>query len=116
MLRNRGIRTKLLAVLAFPTVVLLIGASLVAAQGFARAGRAASVERLARDAGVIGDVVWSLHAERGQAVAVSSGKATPKTMKPLYAATDRNLMKARDFIGKIDIASLSPAATEAVAA
>jgi HAMP domain-containing protein len=116
MLRNRGIRTKLLAVLAFPTVVLLIGASLVAAQGFARAGRAASVERLARDAGVIGDVVWSLHAERSQAVAVSSGSAPAKTMKPLYAATDRNLLKAWVFIGKIDIASLSPAATEAVAA
>ncbi|MGN6611875.1 MAG: hypothetical protein ACTHLJ_08860, partial [Angustibacter sp.] len=72
MLRNRGIRTKLLAVLALPIVVLMIGAAVVATAGFARAGQAAKVERLASGANGLGDLVLRLHQERTLSLQVVS--------------------------------------------
>src|SRR5436190_1285139 len=50
MLRNRGIRTKLLAVLALPVAVLLVAAVAVSALQLRSAARAAQVERLAAGA------------------------------------------------------------------
>ena len=88
MLRNRGIRTKLLAVLALPIVVLIIGAAFISAQGFTRAGQAAKVEKLADGAGSLGDLIMRLHQERTLSLAAVRGKGNPKQLAQLKGAQE----------------------------
>ncbi len=119
MLRNRGIRTKLLAVLALPIVVLMIGAAVVATAGFARAGQAAKVEKLASGANGLGDLVLRLHQERTLALQVVNGTANGNKVNELklaQVATNVALLETRNFVNSLDLSSLSKEAVAAVAA
>ncbi len=119
MLRNRGIRTKLLAVLALPIVVLMIGAAVISTQGFARAGQAAKVEKLAAGAGSLGDLVVRIHQERILALQVISGRANGNKvaeLKRAQGATDLTLQETREFVNSLDLGSLSQESVDAVKA
>src|SRR6478752_4608611 len=119
MLRNRGIRTKLLAVLALPIVVLIIGAAVISAQGFTRAAQAAKVEKLANGGSALGDLIMRLHQERTLAVRVASGTATPEQIKALKGAeagTDKAVHDTRTFVQSLSLSSLSHEAIAAVGA
>jgi signal transduction histidine kinase len=119
MLRNRGIRTKLLAVLALPIVVLIIGATFISAQGFTRAAQAGKVEKLANGADSLGQLIMRLHQERNLAVQVASANKTPEQVKQLAAAqkaTDTAVHDTRTFVQSLSLRSLSQEAIAAVAA
>ncbi len=116
MLRNRGIRSKLLAAMALPTAVLLVAALVLSGQAFLRARQAANVKKLAVGAPVIGALVKSVQAEALQAVAVRDGTQLATTLAPVQAATDKNLKAANAFISGVNIKGLSPAAVAAVTA
>ncbi|MGL5857576.1 MAG: nitrate- and nitrite sensing domain-containing protein [Angustibacter sp.] len=116
MLRDRGIRTKLLAVLALPVIVLMVGVTVLSVTTFKNASRAATVEQLARQGAVFGDLVDSLNAERATSIDLLSGEASRATLKRARAATDRNLAAVDQFYRTVDLASVSSRAAEVVAA
>ena len=64
MLRNLGIRSKLLAVLAVPMLVLIIGASVVSLQAVNAAKDARQVRAIADGARSFSALVAALQAER----------------------------------------------------
>ena len=73
MLRNLGIRSKLLAVLAVPMLVLLIGAAVVSLQAVNTAKDARQVRAIADGAQSFSALVSALQAERRVSQAKLSG-------------------------------------------
>ena len=73
MLRNLGIRSKLLAVLAVPMLVLLLGAGWISAQAVGRANDAAQVRDIAGGAPRFSALVQALQAERRVSVGKLQG-------------------------------------------
>ena len=78
MLRNLGIRSKILAVLALPVVVLLLAATIIAGGAVADARRAVEVEKLASQAPGLTQLIRGLQAERALSTAQLSGAPAPQ--------------------------------------
>ncbi|WP_426564451.1 nitrate- and nitrite sensing domain-containing protein [Angustibacter sp. McL0619] len=100
-------------------MVLIIGATVISAQGFTRAAQAAKVEKLANGGSALGSLILRLHQERTLAVQVSAGTATPEQIKQLkgaQAGTDKAVMETRAFVQSLSLSSLSQEAIQAVAA
>jgi signal transduction histidine kinase len=116
MLRNRGIRSKLLAVLALPIVVLMIGAGVVSAQAFSAASRSVKIAQLAEGASNLNALIAALDAERSQALAITGRVGSPKSYLVAQHQTDAARKQVDAFISSIDLASVSPASVSAVQA
>ncbi|MGN6611087.1 MAG: nitrate- and nitrite sensing domain-containing protein, partial [Angustibacter sp.] len=94
-------------------------AAVVATAGFARAGQAAKVERLASGANGLGDLVLRLHQERTLSLQVVSGTANGNKVNELklaQVATNVALLETRNFVNSLDLSSLSQEAVAAVGA
>src|SRR5215218_2546561 len=115
MLRNRGIRTKLLGLLALPVVLLMVAAVAVSALQLRGAARAAQVERLASGAGALGALVSDLQAERSVSQAALDRKPVHAELRSARRATDAALVRVRAVLADVQPASSSPQATAAVA-
>src|SRR4051794_33493026 len=115
MLRNRGIRTKLLALLALPVVLLLVAAVAVSALQLRSAAQAAQVERLASGAGTLGVLVSALQAERSVSQAALDHKPVDAELRIARRATDAALLRVRTVLADVHPTSLSAQATAAVA-
>jgi signal transduction histidine kinase len=116
MLRNQGIRTKLLAVLALPIVALIVMATLVSLQTFDRARQASEVQKLAQGADTLGQLVTAIQSERSISAQLLDKKPVEAEVAKARTTTDAALLKTRALIGSVDIHTLSPQAVAAVAA
>jgi signal transduction histidine kinase len=116
MLRNQGIRTKLLAVLALPIVALIVMATLVSLQTFDRARQASEVQKLAQGADTLGQLVTAIQSERSISAQLLDKKPVGDQVAKARKNTDAALLKTRALIGSVDITTLSPQAVAAVAA
>ena len=116
MLRNQGIRTKLLAVLALPIVALIVMATLVSLQTFDQARQAGEVQKLAQGADTLGQLVTAIQSERSITAQLLDKKPVEAQVATARKATDEALLKTRALIGSVDVGTLSPQAVAAVAA
>lgn len=114
MLRNQGIRTKLLAVLALPIVALIVMATLVSLQTFSTARKAGEVEKLAQGADTVGELVSAIQAERSISAQLLEKKPVAEQVKKARQNTDQALLKTRSLLASVDIKGLSPQAVAAV--
>jgi signal transduction histidine kinase len=115
MLRNQGIRTKLLAVLALPIVALIVVATLVSLQTFSQARKASEVEKLAQGADTVGELVSAIQSERSISAQLLEKKPVADQVKKARQNTDQALLKTRSLLASVDIKALSPQAVAAVA-
>ena len=116
MLRNQGIRTKLLAVLALPIVALIVMATIVSLQTSGQARQASEVQKLAQGADTLGQLVTAIQSERSISAQLLDKKPVEAEVAKARKATDAALLKTRALIGSVDITTLSPQAVAAVAA
>jgi HAMP domain-containing protein len=116
MLRNQGIRTKLLAVLALPIVALIVMATLVSLQTSGQARQASEVQKLAEGADTLGQLVTAIQSERSISAQLLDKKPVGEQVAKARKSTDAALLKTRALIGSVDISTLSPQAVAAVAA
>ncbi len=116
MLRNIGIRSKILAVLALPVLVLLLAAGIISGGAVSDARRAGQVEILAGQAGDLTQLVRGLQAERALSVAVLSGDAGARpALDEVRGRIDVGLAQVRDAVGGVDLDQIDPSVAEAVA-
>jgi signal transduction histidine kinase len=115
MLRNLGIRSKLLAVLAVPMLVLVLGAAVVSLQAVNAASDARQVRAISDGARSFSDLVTALQAERR----VSQAKLTNDytlggSLKSMRKQTDAAAKATDDLTNRIGLAKLSPEAAKAL--
>ena len=116
MLRNLGIRSKLLAVLAVPMLVLLIGASVVSLQAISTAKDARQVRAIADGARSFSALVAALQAERRVSEAKLQGDDTLGDQLPAIRQQSNSAAATTDALtGRIGLAQLSPEAAKALA-
>ena len=117
MLRDAGVRTKLLAVLAIPTLLLVVATSLLVGTQVTAAGRAGQVKALTDVAVQVNRVVHSLQEERSATLAYlqdpKSGSNARMTGQRQY--TDQQLGTLRSVVAESSIDSMAPAVQAAVA-
>jgi HAMP domain-containing protein len=118
MLRNLGIRSKLLALVAVPMALLLAVSLVVVAGARSQAVRAQQVEDLIGASALLDQTVHSLQAERTATVAfVLAGRKDPDGLLALARTkTDASLTAVRAAIKGTDFASISPSLAAGVAA
>ncbi|HET8614697.1 MAG TPA: nitrate- and nitrite sensing domain-containing protein [Actinomycetales bacterium] len=116
MLRNQGIRTKLLAVLALPIVALIVMAMVVSLQTFGEARKASEVEKLAKGADTLGQLVTAIQSERSISAQLLEKKPVAEQVKKARQTTDQALVRTRGLLAGVDITQLSPQAVAAVGA
>lgn len=115
MLRNIGIRSKILAVLALPVIVLIVAASVISGSVFADASRSQKVSDLATSAGSFSQLIRGLQAERTLTTAAVMGDDEAATRLPsVRAQVDAGIATVGELIVDSDIASLSPEAGLAI--
>ena len=115
MLHNQGIRAKLLAILSLPIAALTIVTGVVSLQAFEQARKASQVEQMAVGSTAIGGLVSSLQTERSVSVAYLDKRAAAADLAKARAATDLALQRLGALIGAVDLSTLSPQASAAVA-
>ncbi len=116
MLRNLGIRSKLLAVLAVPMLVLLIGASVVSLQAISTAKDARQVRAIADGARSFSALVAALQAERRVSEAKLQGDDTLGDQLPAIRQQSNSAAATTDALtSRIGLAQLSPEAAKALA-
>lgn len=117
MLRNLGIRSKLLAVLAVPLIVLIALSSIVVAGAAQTAQRADRVRQLTAAAGLLDQYVHELQRERSlTATYLATGNARVKSeLDAQRKVTTQRLLAVRAAVSKAPIAAVSPTFAAAVA-
>ncbi|HEX5532175.1 MAG TPA: nitrate- and nitrite sensing domain-containing protein [Actinomycetales bacterium] len=115
MLRNLGIRSKILAVLALPVVVLLLAATIIAGGAVADARRAVEVEKLAAQAPGLTQLIRGLQAERALSTAQLSGSPAPQ-LEEVRKQVSGGLQAVRGGIADIKLDRIDDGAAQAVAA
>ncbi|HEX5511986.1 MAG TPA: nitrate- and nitrite sensing domain-containing protein, partial [Actinomycetales bacterium] len=115
MLRNLGIRSKILAVLALPVVVLLLAATIIAGGAVVDARRAAEVEKLAAQAPGLTKLIRGLQAERALSTARLSGAPAPE-LEEVRKQVSGGLEAVRGGIADIKLDRIDEGAAQAVAA
>ncbi|MGL4174239.1 MAG: nitrate- and nitrite sensing domain-containing protein [Actinomycetota bacterium] len=100
MLRNRGIRTKLIAVLALPVIVLMIGAALLSIESFQQASQAARVEKLTRQGEAFSKLADALNAERTTSLAVVRGDIPDAALPVVRATTNESLAAVNKLVAE----------------
>lgn len=113
MLRNQGIRTKLLAVLALPIVALIVLATVVSLQAFGQARKAGEVEKMSTGADTLGELVTAIQSERSISAQLLEKKPVASQVTQARKQTDAALVRVRGLLGSVDIARLSPQAVAA---
>jgi signal transduction histidine kinase len=116
MLRNLGIRSKLLAVLAVPMLVLIVGAGVVSLQAVNTARDARQVRAIADGAQSFSALVSALQAERRVSEAKLQGDDTLGDQLPkIRQATNSAAATTDALTSRIGLAQLSPEAAKALA-
>ena len=116
MLRNIGIRSKILAVLALPVLVLLLAATVISVGAVNDARRAAQVEALSGQAAGLTQLVRGLQAERALTGQVLAGDESARPMlEEVRAKVSAGIDQVRGGVGQVDVQLLSGAAAAAVA-
>ena len=117
MLRDAGVRTKLLAVLAIPTALLIIVTSLLVAGQVASARRAGHVSAITSVAIQVNRVVHSLQQERSATLEYlqDPSAGNKAAMKGQRQYTNQQLAALRDLIATSPVDQMSPAVRAAVA-
>ncbi len=116
MLRNLGIRSKLLAVLAVPMLVLIIGAGVVSLQAVNSARDARQVRAIADGAQSFSALVSALQAERRVSEAKLQGDDTLGDQLPKIRQVTNSAAATTDALTSgIGLAQLSPEAAKALA-
>ncbi len=113
MLRNQGIRTKLLAVLALPIVALIVLATVVSLQAFGQARKAGEVEKMSTGADTLGELVTAIQSERSISAQLLEKKPVASQVTQARKQTDAALVRVRGLLGSVDVARLSPQAVAA---
>lgn len=117
MLRDAGVRTKLLAVLTIPTLLLVLVTGLLVGGQVGEARRAGQIAALTEVAVQVNRVVHSLQDERrATLVHLEAPDAdTQRRMQAQRAFTNRQLVTLRDMVAASALADMSPAVAAAVA-
>jgi predicted ATP-dependent protease len=111
MLRNQGIRTKLLAVLALPIVALIVMATIVSLQTSSQARQASEVQKLAQGADTLGQLVTAIQSERSISAQLLDKKPVEAQVAKARKATDAALVETRALIGSVDITTTNSSPT-----
>ncbi|WP_336921634.1 sensor histidine kinase, partial [Aquipuribacter sp. SD81] len=113
MLRSAGIRSKILAVLVVPLVLLATTAGLLAAGQVQRAREARQVELLAGIGGSFAELVAGIAAERAvTAGAIQGDEAAAAALPEVRAQVDTGLERSRASLAEVDLDLLSAQASQ----
>ncbi len=116
MLRSAGIRSKILAVLVVPLVLLGITAGLLAAAQVDRARQAYEVEKIAAIGADFATLVRGIAAERATTAAViQDDPAAAEALPQVRAQVDEGLLASREAVADVRLDLLSGQAEEALA-
>src|SRR5215218_3996427 len=113
MLRNAGVRWKILAVLVLPVVVLVLAAGLISGGAFADA-RAAGRARQLAEAGDVGPVIGALQSERVVSARAAANPDIAKQLPGLRRSTDEAIRDLRSRIQAADLGDLGKQARDTV--
>lgn len=117
MLRNIGIRSKILAVLALPVLVLLLAATVISVGALTDARRAVQVESLAGQAPGLTTLVRGLQAERALSMQVMAGDTSAEpALQEVRAQVSEGIAMVRAGVGTVELDLLDEAAASGVAA
>ncbi|WP_460434843.1 sensor histidine kinase, partial [Angustibacter speluncae] len=117
MLRSFGIRSKILAVLALPVLVLALAASVIATTAVRDATKARQIEALTDQAGGLVDLVRGLGTERALTVASLAGnEEAGAQLVAVRAAIDEAMAKVDQNNTELDLSSLDEASRAGYAA
>ncbi len=117
MLRSFGIRSKILAVLALPVLVLALAASVIATTAVRDATKARQIEALTEQAGSLVDLVRGLGTERALTVASLAGNPEAAAqLAPVRAAIDEAMASVDQNNTALDLSSLDEASQAGYAA
>jgi len=117
MLRDAGVRTKLLAVLTIPTLLLVLVTGLLVGGQVGEARRAGQIAALTEVAVQVNRVVHSLQDERRATLVHldAPGASTQRAMVAQRGVTDRQLQTLHDMVAASSLADISTAVAAAVA-
>ena len=117
MLRDAGVRTKLLAVLAIPTVLLVMTTGLLVAGQVSEARRAEQVVALTDVAIQVNRFVHSLQDERSTTLVhlEAQTRASESRMRSQRGYTNQQINRLRDLVAETSPADISRAVTTALA-
>ena len=117
MLRDAGVRTKLLAVLAIPTLLLVAVTSLLVGGQVAEARRAGQINALTEVAVQVNTVVHSLQEERSVTLnhLRSPSAGTERSMRSQRRFTDQQLRELGKLVAASPVDEMSPAVRASVA-
>jgi signal transduction histidine kinase len=115
MLRNAGVRWKILAVLVLPVVVLVLAAGLISGGAFADARAAGRARQLAQ-AGDVGPVIGALQSERVVTARSAGDPAMTRQLAALRRNTDEAAAELRSRIVAADLNDLTKQARDSVLA
>ena len=115
MLRNTGIRSKILAVLALPVLVLVLAAAVISTGAISDAGRASRVEVLVQATPELTKLVRGLQAERALTAAVVAGDSSrAEQLRQVRAAVTGGVETLEQKIASVDLDAADAASREAV--
>ena len=116
MLRDAGVRTKLLAVLAIPTLLLLLVTGLLVAEQAAKARQAGQVTELTDVAIAANRVVHSLQDERSATLShlEAPDAGSENRMQSLRRYTDEQVRALRSLLDASQLADISDAVSAAL--
>ncbi|MBA2769231.1 MAG: nitrate- and nitrite sensing domain-containing protein, partial [Sporichthyaceae bacterium] len=117
MLRDAGVRTKLLAVLAIPTLMLVLTTGLLVAGQVSEARRAEQVVALTDVAIQVNRVVHSLQDERSTTLVhlEAPSSASETRMRSQRGNTNQQINRLRDLVADSSLAESSSAVASALA-
>ncbi|MEV7973702.1 nitrate- and nitrite sensing domain-containing protein [Cellulomonas sp. NPDC089187] len=116
MLRRLGIRTKVLAVLALPVLVLLGTSGYIAVQSVSQARTAAAVSRVVQVLPEYADAIQALQQERTLSMQTVSGDDLSGSLPAARTNTDATLATLADTLAELDVSGLDPRVGEAIEA
>jgi hypothetical protein len=116
MLRRLGIRTKVLAVLAVPVLVLLALSAFISIQSFDQARTAAAVEDVVRTLPQYARLAEALQQERTLSMQSVSGSPLSGSIQASRKGTDDAMAALEQAVADLDVSPLDARVAEAVAA
>ncbi|WP_431838736.1 nitrate- and nitrite sensing domain-containing protein [Cellulomonas sp. Y8] len=114
MLRRLGIRTKVLAVLALPVLVLLLTAAYITTQSVGEARTAANVSDVVDVLPLYARTAEALQQERTLSVQTVSGDALGGNLRVAREATDESIAALDAALAEVDLSALDPRVGQAV--
>lgn len=117
MLRNIGIRSKILAVLALPVLALLVAATIFSVGAVNDARRAAQIDELASNAASFNQLARGLQAERSLTMAVLAGDESARPqLEEVRGQVSAGIEGLREMLAGIDVDILDESAAQTFAA